>query len=80
MWKKKPKNPFAATKPKKLKDSNVLGEITRPSSASSTLKIGNPTIRVGLDAAKKAPKQIKVSTPKQPKQIKIQKGQVGPMI
>ncbi len=54
MWAKKPKK-------NKSIDTDVLGEITRPSTASSSLKIGSPTIRIGLDAAKvTAPKNIKV--------------------
>lgn len=72
MWPKKPKkNPLSPSK-KKPKMEDVLGEITRPSTKSSSLKIGSPTIRVGLNAAK--------GSPKQPKAITIPQEKVGKLI
>jgi hypothetical protein len=94
MWPKKPKkNPLSPSKKKPTMDS-VLGEITRPSTSSSTLKIGSPTIRVGLDAAK-APKSSMIkmigsgknptltnaaSNPKNPKSVKVPKASTGKMV
>lgn len=63
-------------------DSDMLGEITRPSK-SATLKIGTPTIRVGLSAAS-APKSsmIKViGTKKNPTMTNaISNPKIGKMV
>lgn len=53
---------MAPTKPKKMKEELLLGEITRPSTASSSLKIGSPSIRVGLEDAN-SPKQKSIKVP-----------------
>jgi hypothetical protein len=95
MWPKKPKkNPLSPSKKKPTMDS-VVNEISRPSTSSSTLKIGSPTIRVGLNAAKGAPKSSMIkmigsaknptltndaSNPKSPKAVKVPKATTGKMV